>query len=277
MRSPCLVPGSVRLILDLLEEYPTTPAIVVGYSYQQQSNRANYLGEDLPISFERPVFQRDHEPKWIPRWEDTFLAAASPALHTSIVSCVFNRHYWLQHAPGVDALSSVEAPTPLETTFPHTLTWAAFLVGKPGVFAPKPFVYFFVGAQEWFKPKWGTIMFSFCLNLAHQFRERGADDGAVRHYESVILRHPSLTSLILRPNDFSKRYFSLARLIRHHGDRKELWDNLLSGARTGNRRERAKVLLGIARGCLSVPRAALPCVKFLLWLGGSRLRRLYAW
>jgi glycosyltransferase involved in cell wall biosynthesis len=269
-----LVPGALREVLGLLRESPETLAIVVGYSYQQECNRAQYTAEDAPISFERPVFQCDPEPKWVPRWEDTFFATASPALHTSIVSCVFNRHHWMQHAPDVAALSSVDALTSLESTFPHTLTWAAFLVGKPVVFAPKPFVYFFVGAQEWFKPKWATIMFSFGLELAQHFRELGGDDGAVRYYESLILMHGSLASLIAHPSEFAKRYFSLAVLLRRYGGRNELWNNLLRSAQTEDRGSRARVLRRISGGCVRAPQAALPCARFFTELVLGYLRRL---
>jgi glycosyltransferase involved in cell wall biosynthesis len=272
-----LVPGAVTRVLSLLIEHSDVRGVVVGYSYQPDAGRSRYLGSEQVGPFDAPVFGDCHPPKLIARWEDTFFASKVPALHTAIVGCVFSREHWGVHAPDAFEIARLEPQTSLESFAPYTVAWAEFLIGQPVVFAPSPHVYFFVGAQQWFIPRWTTIMFTSCLALAERLRRLGAREEAVRHYESLILRHPSLTSLILRPNDFAKRYFSLARLIRHYGDRKELWDNLLSGAQTGNRRERVKVLLEIARGCVLAPRAALPCGKFLARLGSSRLRRLFAW
>lgn len=248
-----LVPGSIRQLLDLLEEYPTAPAIVVGYSYQQQCNRANYTPAHATIAFERPIFQCDHDPKWVPRWEDIFFATTTPALQTSIVSCVFRRQQWLQHAPDIESLARVEALTSLETTFPHAMTWASFLAGKPVVFAPRPYVYFFVGAQEWLKPKWLTIVFSYCLELAQDFRRQGANEQAVHYYESLLLGHPGIANLIVAPNEYAKEHFSLFWLINHYGKRKELWASLAASAQSIS----CRCVPALARRCM------VPCWRCL--------------
>ncbi|MFC1681711.1 glycosyltransferase family 2 protein [Pseudomonadota bacterium] len=256
-----LVPGAIAQILQLLSEYPNIPAIVTGYSYQQESNRAHQLAPGASIEFENPVFRDLHPPKLISRWEDTFFETDSAALHTSIVSCVFARSEWLRNAPEVSGLALKEPLTSLETTFPHTVVWSTFLIGKPVVFAPAPLVYFFVGSQEWFEPKWMTILFSFGLELAQRFRDKGACEDAVRYYEALILNHSGLASLIFSPNDYAKEYFSLAWLIQQYGAREELWRNLSHTFESRSCRECAFLLQKIIFSCLRAPQHWNRCLK----------------
>lgn len=266
-----LVPGALSEVLRLLKENPRIPAIVVGYSYQKEVNRKNYIGEDSPIIFERPVFTSDHGPKLIPRWEDTFSATNAAALHTAIVSCVFSRQEWMQNSPSIESLKQVEALTSLESTFPHTMAWASSLVGKPVIFAPRPFVYFFVGSQDWFKPKWLTIVFSYCLELAQYFRQQGAKEEAVRYYESLLLTHSGLASLIVAPNEYAKAHFSLAWLMRHYGLREELWRSLAVSAESISCRLVPVMIHRCVLECWRFPKTWWNCSRTMVLIASRHL------
>jgi len=258
-----LVPGALAEVLRLLREHPGIPAIVVGYSYQQEANRADYLSPDSPIVFERPVFRTTAPPRMLARWEDTFFEADKAALHTSIVSCVFARHEWEGHAAAFESLPTVESLTSLDSTFPQAIIWSSFLVGRPVLFAPVPLVYFFVGAQEWFKPKWLTIVFVFCLELAQHFRRQGATEAAVRHYESLLLRHAGLAALVVTPNEFAQAHFSLYKLVRDYGARDEIWDNLALTARRLPCRLQLSLVIRCLRASVPAPRTWRRCLVTL--------------
>lgn len=258
------VPGAIAEILRLLVEYSGIPAIVVGYSYQQEVNRDRCLQSKNAIEFGRSVYRSLAPPRLYAQWEDTFFETNIAALHTSLVSCVFVRSEWRKYASFFQWPHGIESLTSLESTFPHTIIWSYSLIGKPIVFASKPLVYFFVGNQEWFNPKWSTIVFTFCLELTQQFRQRGANEEAVRYYESLLLKHPGLVGLILTPNYYTKRYFSLSWLMGNYGARDELWSNLMLSAHKIPCRLLPELLKCCFIKCLPLPKVWSRCARTLL-------------
>jgi hypothetical protein len=249
---------------------------VFGEAWQQPSAQAfclvttklgvesRYLGSEQVGPFDAPVFGDCHPPKLIARWEDSFFASKVAALHTAIVCCVFSREHWEVHAPDAFEIARLEPQTSLESFAPYTVAWAEFLIGQPVVFASSPHVYFFVGAQQWFIPRWSTILFTSCLALAERFRCLGAREQAVTRYESLILNHHRLLSLIAGPSDFARRWFSLTGLIRRYGNRAELWGNLSRGLSSSDFGLRRTVLRELARSCFRCPRAWPRCGMLLL-------------
>lgn len=270
-----LVPGAIRELLTLLEQYPSMPAIVVGYSYEQEMNRTKIREREGPPEFQRPVFKNLHAPTCLQRWEDSFLETDKAALHTSIVSCVFARRAWEENKPDVRRLTQIDSFVSLESTFPYALTWASFLVGRAVVFAPMPQVYFFVGAQEWFRPMWTSMVFSFCLQLARNFRHLGAREDAVRYYESSLLQHPGLLQLVLEPNEYSRTFFSLPWLMEHYGSRPELWQGIV---KTCNKNHPGKWLRLIRKLCWASKMsfsARGKCASTMLMLGARGITRIF--
>jgi glycosyltransferase involved in cell wall biosynthesis len=94
-----LVPGSLAHVLQLLQEHPNVPAIVVGYSYQQEEVRDLLQDDANPPKFDNPVYSTISKPFIIDRWENTFFETKTAALHTSIVSCIFQSEDWLSRVP----------------------------------------------------------------------------------------------------------------------------------------------------------------------------------
>lgn len=241
-----LVPGALVQVLQLLQQYPNVPAIVVGYSYQKEEDRDLFLDDAKLPKFDNSIYSTTVKPHFIDRWENTFFETKTAALHTSIVGCVFLREDWQARFESFSSLWAVDDHTSLQSTFPHTLIWSSSLISRPVLFCPQPYVYFFLGSQEWFQPKWQTMVFSFCLQLAQFFRIQGADEEAVKYYESLLLRQPGLTNLILEPNSYARAHFSFSWLLKYYGMRDELWENLLNGTLSLHSRSAAV----LARVCM---------------------------
>ncbi len=165
------VPGAIALVLKHIQDNPDEAGIVVGYAYVDTKERKAIIDrENRPAFFQRSVYLDTNINQKVELWENTLLFSDVAALQTACVSCIFNRCLWIVCRGALDAWHLEPALTSLESTFPHTVVWARMFVGKPVHFISQPLVYFFVGEQEWFKPKWGTIQFSFCLQLAQFFR-----------------------------------------------------------------------------------------------------------
>lgn len=267
-----LVPGALAQVLQLLQAYPNVPAIVVGYSYQQEANRDRYIRDNAPLIFENPAFVSSGSPQLVACWEQTILKTLSPAAHTSVVGCVFNTSQWRQHAPKPEVVEQAKPFSSLESTFPHTLTWASFLIGREVLFAPKPHVYFFVGAQQWLKPLWATLLFTLCLELAQYMRGCSASEESIIYFEDQILKSNSLQQLLCEPSDYARRFFSFEQLIAKYGHRYTLWQNLNKIAQRASRDCQLRLMIHILRASWRSPKCWAPCTRALLAL----LRRILA-
>jgi glycosyltransferase involved in cell wall biosynthesis len=200
-----IVPGSISSILSVLSREPAVLGIVCGYSYQHEESRSQVkagLANDSLAMFDTPNFLSATIDQLVEKWEDTFFFTNLPALHTSILSCVFNRQLWLQHIsmitnkiPANDIPISDEFDS-LDTIFPHALTWARMFIGRPVYVISRPMAYLFYGGQDWFA-KWPALMFTRCLDLADFFDQLGGDSAAISYYKSLILKDPSLHGLVL--------------------------------------------------------------------------------
>ena len=221
------VSGSIRQVVNIIDDNPEIPGIVTGYSYERANEKSEFTKPTSERKFGDSIFKNQNQDGIISRWEDTILLSDKAALHTSIVSCVFNANLWSTVKAEIFPEVGSGAFTSLKNTFPHTVIWANMFTGKPVYVLSSPQVYFFVGEQEWFKPKWATIQFSFCLQLAQYLRKLGAIEEPVRYYESTILKsRETLSSLFTEGNDYSNKYFSCKWLIGQYGNRMELWESL---------------------------------------------------
>ncbi|MGB0743272.1 MAG: glycosyltransferase family 2 protein [Opitutales bacterium] len=270
-----VVPGAIPSLLNTINSNPDYVAYIVGYSYEPDDRRDELVRSSEPLTFTKPIFGDRIESQHLDRWEETFLLTETPGLHTSIVSCIFDLSHWQRAKKELNLNLSVEPLTTLKSTFPHTYLWSYILSGKQCYFIPQPSIYFCLGAQEWFKPKWATIMFTFLLELAQHFRKDCADEGAVRHYEEIILREVNtLKVLLLTPNDFAKEHFSLSRLIRDYGSRDLLWQSLYTIVNEQTGKERFALYYKVTRAALFTPHAWFPLLKFSRQITSPRFRKL---
>jgi glycosyltransferase involved in cell wall biosynthesis len=221
------VPGSIKRVVNIIDNNPEILGIVTGYSYERADEKSEFIKPNLERGFRSPVFKGKTQEGMVSRWEDTILLSDYSALHTSIVGCVFRLSIWRSVKAEILSDVGTGSLTSVENTFPQTVVWANMFIGKPIYLLSAPQVYFFVGDQEWFKPKWSAIQFSFCLQLAQYFRKLGAIEEPVRYYESTILKsRETLLSLFTEWNDYSNKYFSCKWLIGQYGNRMELWESL---------------------------------------------------
>jgi len=262
--------GSITLILDVLTSHPDVPGIVCGYSYQQEDTRLRILAElrqpsmlPLMVNFDAPNFIDIEFNGVLEKWEDSFFLTQIPSLHTSILSCIFNRALWKQYVsalaksiPTDDIIISDEFDL-LDTTFPHSLTWARMFVGRPVYLLSRPLAYLFYGGQDWLA-KWPALMFTRCLGLADFFAELGADPAAVLHYKRLILMDSSLHGVIVANDAYTRRIFSLEKLVSSNSGSKELFKNI------GNLLRRTDIPF----------RSKLNVIVDLM-SGGQRLKNLY--
>jgi glycosyltransferase involved in cell wall biosynthesis len=221
-----LVHGAIEDVIKILKSNPDEAGIVVGYSYEKIDRRPE-VEKSYSCDFSRPIFQDITTNQRISCWEETFKYTKTPALHTSIVSCIFNTEKWRNVRQEFNIISAGTAQTDLNSTFPYSMIWGRMFSGKPIYFISRPLVYFFVGAQEWFDEKWNTIMFSFCLELARFFRKCGAKEDCVRYYENLILESATtLKKLIVSPNSYSRKHFSLLRIVLCYWNRLVIWKTM---------------------------------------------------
>ena len=258
--------GSITSILEVLVSDPDVPGIVCGYSYQQEDSRSRILAElrqPNKVNYDAPNFSDIDFNGLVEKWEDSFFLTQIPGLHTSILSCIFNRVLWLQNIGALAKnIPANEIPIPdefdlLDTTFPHSLTWARMFVGRPVHVISRPLAYLFYGGQDWLA-KWPAVMFTRCLSLADFFAQLGADPSAIRHYKRLILMDSSLHVLILADDAYTRRIFSLERLASSNNRSKELFKNI------GNLLRRS-----------DVPFSSKLNVLVDLLSGGQRLKNLY--
>jgi hypothetical protein len=251
------VRGAINDIIEIIKKRPNESCIITGYSYEDTSKKDYILSSQDEIEFSSPIFLDTTLEMSLNKWEDSFLYSKVAALHTSIVSCVFRREPWEIELLKTKNWQLSNSLTSLESTFPHTVIWANMFVGKPVYFVSKPMVYFFVGEQEWLSEKWGTMMFSFCLQLAQEFRRLGGEKSCILYYENLILQNSDiLVVLILNRSLYSDSHYSLSWLLREYGDyeilRKSIYDIIFSPTVTLN--ERSKVALVIIFRLMLFPR-----------------------
>jgi glycosyltransferase involved in cell wall biosynthesis len=251
------VRGAINDIIEIIKKRPNESCIITGYSYEDTSKKDYILSSQDEIEFSSPIFLDTTLEMSLNKWEDSFLYSKVAALHTSIVSCVFRREPWEIELLKTKNWQLSNSLTSLESTFPHTVIWANMFVGKPVYFVSKPMVYFFVGEQEWLSEKWGTMMFSFCLQLAQEFRRLGGEKSCILYYENLILQNSDiLVVLILNRSLYSDSHYSLSWLLREYGDyeilRKSIYDIIFSPTVTLN--ERSKVALVIIFRLMLIPR-----------------------
>ena len=221
------VPGSIGRVVNIIDNNPEILGIVTGYSYELAGEKSDFINPNSERGFGNPVFKNEDQHGIVTRWEDTILLSDFAGLHTSIVSCVFSLSLWNKVKAETFPEMGDSALTTFENTFPYLIIWAKMFISKPIYLLSAPQVYFFIGEQEWFKPKWPTILFAFALELPDMFRTYGASEESAQHYESCIFTHSDeLSQLILYPTDYSSKYFSLKHLLSRYGDDPRLFSSI---------------------------------------------------
>lgn len=264
-----LFEGVIPNLLGILETQAEPRSVVIGYSYESRDDRCDVLRIGVSRSGGRPVFSDVSVDREVSSWEETFHFSNTPALHTSIVSCIFPREDWVRCRERF--MPDLKSPTlgSLESTFPHTVLWARMFVGKPVYFYSRPTVHFFVGEQDWFESKWNTILFSYCLQLGKLYRSLGAEETSIRHYENIIFHKGHIETQIVNQTPYSKERFSLDWLICEYGRYPEFWDCLGRGMRRSKGiKNRLKVAAGIGKALVRMPS---------YWIDGIRLYGDESW
>lgn len=231
-----ILPGAIEKILAVLNEQKGIRGIVCGYTYVKEDDRNAVIQKldhhkSFPEQGEDNVFRDTTIDRIISRWEDTFYDAHLPGLHTSILSCVFNKVLWLENgkriAGPIAQLTNV-ASDPFQsvlTTFPHSLTWGEMFIGHPVYMISRPMSCLCYGHQEWLS-QWPFLMFTRNLELADIYLTQGADKSAVNYYKNLILSDQSLRQVLTSLDPYITKNFSLSHLLLSNLESAALWHQI---------------------------------------------------
>ena len=220
-----IIDGTLERLIRNLKAYPDLAGIIVGYSYEQSSNRDRVVESRYRLAPTKPNYQLPHDIKVLDDWTNSFIHTNIAASHTAIVGSVFKRRDWISHAGSALSQLNSDDLESLSATFPHAVIWAHIFSGKRILFDPTPYVYFMIGDQEWFKPKWKTINYSFCLRLARVFRASTTNAVNADYYDKLLLK-AGISQLLIKPSPYTLKHFSLEWVINNFGHYDELWDSL---------------------------------------------------
>ena len=151
-------PGGVKRILEVIKEHPDVEYINVNVSNFTTEQLNKYpkpvSSKDLP--YDLPLNNKDLKEYYVERWENLIKPEITGWFLTGIFMGVIRRTAWQRTA---SKLEIGESFTSLESSYPHTIIYAKYLVGKPAYYIGTPYVVVINGAREFveYALKLGTI------------------------------------------------------------------------------------------------------------------------
>jgi len=225
-----VVPDALARILEQLRAEPHLNGHIVCHAIVMDSRRQDYENRILqsePLTFERTLVPLGMEATRLDRFEQVFCITDVTGALNFLSNVLFRVSIWREHVqPYLDHCENREWFSDTITAAGYMCVWAEFLAGRPVGLIATPLVVGFVGRQA-IVDKWPTILTVFFLDVSNWFLQFGADSSCVTEYRRRIYgASGTIAKLIASDDPFTKRHFSLDRLVRDYGDDPFLWQSL---------------------------------------------------
>lgn len=225
-----VIQNAFKYVFGTLEDFPGVAGVIVSHAVELDKKRDDLEQAVLagkPVSLAQCLIRKGVHEKYLNRFEEVFRLTDFPAALNFISNVIFLREAWNAKARIYLAhCESHEEFSDAITVAPHLLLWAEMLVGRPVAIIDEPLVIGFVGNQG-FLEKWETMKFVFFLDISKWLLKFGADEGSIRLYQRNIYKDGmGIARLAISEDEYTKKYFSLKKLIKDYGDDELLWQCL---------------------------------------------------
>lgn len=206
--------GAIEAVITALETHPQIDYVFVNSSHAHTSERGQGIVNPVhyPEWVGNPCCRR--EDCLVPRWEHIIKFAQQSNLFTFIGNSILRTELWRDSPvqPGSD-----EGFPSLETTFPHSCTFAHQAVGKPAFYIGYPYVQGFIDGRG-INGNWPMIVLVRGLEFSDLLAHLGAQRAMVSRYRNLQLEASvgAFWTLLIDRSTPGRSYFKPYKLCQKY-------------------------------------------------------------